>query len=110
MSWPELITSRSALPVKPGAADAADWRLARKTRHVRVRGTFSIKWKRISVLPDLTDQDLEKLGVVLGDRRKMLRAIASLEALKNSGQLDRCTCGFGQTARPLENIAPSAAK
>jgi class 3 adenylate cyclase len=33
-----------------------------------------------SVLPDLTDHDLEKLGVVLGDRRKMLRAIANLEA------------------------------
>jgi class 3 adenylate cyclase len=32
-----------------------------------------------SVLPDLTDQDLEKLGVLLGDRRKML--IAKLEAL-----------------------------
>jgi class 3 adenylate cyclase len=32
----------------------------------------------LSVLPDLTDQDLEKLGVVLGDRRKMLRAIANL--------------------------------
>jgi SAM domain (Sterile alpha motif) len=31
-----------------------------------------------SVLPDLTDQDLEKLGVVLGDRRKLLRAIANL--------------------------------
>jgi class 3 adenylate cyclase/predicted ATPase len=32
----------------------------------------------LSVLPDLTDQDLEKLGVVLGDRRKMLRAIGEL--------------------------------
>ena len=31
-----------------------------------------------SVLPDLTDQDLEKLGVLLGDRRKMLRAIAAM--------------------------------
>src|SRR5262249_42197252 len=30
------------------------------------------------ILPDLTDQDLEKLGVVLGDRRKMLRAITNL--------------------------------
>ena len=30
------------------------------------------------VLPDLTDQDLEKLGVFLGDRRKMLRAIGEL--------------------------------
>src|ERR1700736_6121149 len=32
-----------------------------------------------SVLPDLTDQDLKDLGVVLGDRRKMLRAIANLD-------------------------------
>ena len=32
-----------------------------------------------SVLPDLTDQDLKELGVVLGDRRKMLRAIAELD-------------------------------
>jgi class 3 adenylate cyclase len=31
-----------------------------------------------SVLGDLTDQDLKDLGVVLGDRRKMLRAIAEL--------------------------------
>jgi SAM domain (Sterile alpha motif) len=31
-----------------------------------------------SVLPDLTDQDLKELGVLLGDRRKMLRAIAAL--------------------------------
>jgi hypothetical protein len=28
-----------------------------------------------SVLPELTDEDLEKLGVFLGDRRKILRAI-----------------------------------
>ena len=33
-----------------------------------------------SVLPDLTDQDLEKLGVLLGHRRKLLRAIAELGA------------------------------
>ena len=33
-----------------------------------------------SVLPDLTDQDLKEVGVVLGDRRKMLRAIAKLDA------------------------------
>jgi class 3 adenylate cyclase/tetratricopeptide (TPR) repeat protein len=33
-----------------------------------------------SVLPDLTDQDLEKIGVVLGDRRKMLRSIAALNS------------------------------
>jgi SAM domain (Sterile alpha motif) len=32
----------------------------------------------LDVLPDLTDQDLEKLGVLLGHRRKMLRATAEL--------------------------------
>src|SRR5262249_41622232 len=37
-----------------------------------------------AVLPDLTDQDLDKLGVVLGDRRKMLRAIANLKAVEES--------------------------
>ena len=31
-----------------------------------------------SVLRDLTDQDLKDLGVVLGDRRKLLRAIANI--------------------------------
>src|SRR4051812_39605155 len=31
------------------------------------------------VLRDLTDQDLEKLGVLLGDRRRLLRAIAGLD-------------------------------
>jgi class 3 adenylate cyclase len=29
-----------------------------------------------STLPDLTEQDLEHLGIALGDRRKLLRAIA----------------------------------
>jgi len=32
------------------------------------------------VLPDLTDEDLKHIGVVLGDRRKILRAIARLDA------------------------------
>ena len=31
------------------------------------------------VLRDLTDQDLKKLGVLLGHRRKLLRAIAGLD-------------------------------
>jgi hypothetical protein len=34
-----------------------------------------------TILGDLTDQELEKIGVAsLGDRRKLLRAIADLEA------------------------------
>jgi len=35
----------------------------------------------LSVLRDLTDQDLKELGVLLGDRRKMLRAISELGAV-----------------------------
>ena len=34
----------------------------------------------LSVLPELTDQDLKELGIVLGDRRKILRAIAGLNS------------------------------
>ena len=37
-----------------------------------------------TVLPDLTDQDLEKLGVLLGHRRRLLRAIANLENTEKS--------------------------
>src|ERR1700682_6035921 len=45
-----------------------------------------------SVLRDLTDQDLKDLGVVLGDRRKILRAIAELGGPARPGLrlLPRC--------------------
>ena len=33
------------------------------------------------VLPDLTDGDLAQLGVNLGDRKRLLKAIASLNAI-----------------------------
>jgi class 3 adenylate cyclase len=36
----------------------------------------------LSVLQELTDQDLKDLGVVLGDRRKMLRAIRELAGVR----------------------------
>ena len=32
------------------------------------------------ILPELTDADLEKLGVVLGHRKRLLKAIAALVA------------------------------
>ena len=46
-----------------------------------------------SILRDLTDQDLKDLGVVLGDRRKMLRAIAEL------GSAPAAPLGIGTAAR-----------
>ena len=38
----------------------------------------------ISVLSDLTDQDLKDIGVLLGHRRKMLRAIADLKVVEKN--------------------------
>jgi hypothetical protein len=35
----------------------------------------------LSVLRDLTEQDLKDLGVLLGHRRKILRAIAELDGV-----------------------------
>ena len=35
-----------------------------------------------AVLPDLTDQDLKDIGVLLGHRRKLLRAIAELNEVE----------------------------
>ena len=49
-----------------------------------------------SVLPDLTDQDLEKLGVVLGDRRRMLRAIANLKTQKSTGAIAATAAATGE--------------
>src|SRR5947208_3159074 len=45
----------------------------------RYEGAFSENAIAGDVLRDLTDQDLEKLGVLLGDRRRLLRAIATLD-------------------------------
>src|SRR6266705_2450560 len=42
----------------------------------------------LSILPDLTDQDLKDIGVVLGDRRKILRAIARLDIAPEAAVLN----------------------
>jgi hypothetical protein len=59
----------------PGAAmqQIADW--LEKLGMSEYAQRFAENRIDFSVLRDLTDQDLKDLGVVLGDRRKMLRAI-----------------------------------
>src|SRR5262247_676485 len=42
-----------------------------------------------NVLPDLTEADLEKIGVSLGHRKRMLRAIAELDVPGLSGEPTR---------------------
>ena len=60
--------------------------------------------------PTLTDQDLEKLGVLLGDRRKMLRAIARLEAIDAELSVRRGTATPRVAEPSPRRTLPSAAK
>jgi class 3 adenylate cyclase/predicted ATPase len=56
-----------------------------------------------SVLPDLTDQDLEKLGVLLGHRRKLMRAIANLEVIEKDAPAVPVAPGPSATPRAAES-------
>jgi class 3 adenylate cyclase/predicted ATPase len=62
-----------------------------------------------SVLPDLTEQDLKELGIVLGDRRKILRAIGELAGPPPATKTENiaATAEKGPPA-PAETQAPSA--
>ena len=59
----------------------------------------------VSVLPYLTDTDLEKIGVSLGHRRKILAAIAELPGASSSKQRP----STGLSSQNLKT-SPSAAK
>src|SRR5262245_31642120 len=62
------------------------------------------------VLRDLTDQDLESLGVLLGDRRRLLRAIAALDVASAAANpadspgpvAVRSATGAAPTSSPVE--------
>ena len=60
--------------------DLADW-LGRHglDQYVQAFAENNIDY---SVLPDLTENDLEKLGVTLGHRKKLLKAIGALTAAR----------------------------
>jgi class 3 adenylate cyclase len=61
-----------------GLADAGDCGLAQSARHSEYAQRFAENRIDFSVLPDLTDQHLKDLGIALGDRLKLLRAIREL--------------------------------
>jgi hypothetical protein len=58
--------------------DIADW--LRGLSLERYTETFRANAVEIAVLPELNEADLENLGVLLGHRKMMLRAIAALGA------------------------------
>jgi len=64
-----------------------------------------------SVLRELTDQDLKELGVVLGDRRQMLRAIADIDGIETNAPAAaaRATAAPGRTpvaSEPIPTATP----
>jgi hypothetical protein len=56
--------------------DIAEW--LRGLSLERCAGAFRDNAIDLEVLPDLSEADLEKLGVLLGHRKIMLKAIAAL--------------------------------
>jgi hypothetical protein len=56
-----------------------------------------------SVLRELTDQDLKELGVVLGDRRKMLRAIADIDDIEKGAPAAPATGTAARRRNPDRN-------
>ena len=61
----------------------------------------------LSILPELTDQDLEKIGVLLGHRRKILRAISELNSTAASAQAAKLT---PSVAPPISTVVEAAAE
>jgi class 3 adenylate cyclase/tetratricopeptide (TPR) repeat protein len=81
--------------------DIDDW--LRRIGLEQYARTFRENGIDFSVLPDLTDQDLEKLGVLLGHRRKLLRAIADLEAIEKCVPVGAAATTGPAALRPLDN-------
>src|SRR5271165_6128000 len=62
--------------------DVADW--LRSLGLGQYETAFRENGIDADVLPDLTDADLEKLGVLLGHRKRLLKAIGNLGAVANA--------------------------
>ena len=57
-----------------------------------------------AILPDLTDQDLKEIGVLLGHRRMLLRAIAELKDVEKGS-----VKAAPPAATPLHHTKPPSA-
>jgi len=69
-------------------------------------GCFAENRIDLSVLPDLTDQHLKDLGLPLGDRLKMLRAIRELVVVPRVSSDASSGEGRGQDTAPRSDAAP----
>ncbi len=82
--------------------DVASW--LRSLSLGQYEATFREAEIDADILPELTDQDLEKLGVPLGHRKRLLKAIANLRLTEQP------PATAAAHARAGTWISPSAAK
>jgi class 3 adenylate cyclase len=64
----------------------------------RYEAVFSENEIDLDVLPELTEADLEKLGVAMGPRKRLLKAIADLNNAAETGQAAPTPLSEAQTA------------
>jgi SAM (Sterile alpha motif) domain-containing protein len=76
VAQPQRYHGRAAQPPKRGRRGVYYCRMAHIRRVIRARANNRIDDP--GILRDLTDQDLKDIGVPLGHRRRMLRAIAEM--------------------------------
>ena len=88
--------------------DAADCGLARKARHGQYAQRFAENDIDFAILGELTDQDLEKIGVAsLGHRRKLLRAIVNLGAWSKAHLRSRACSVCNAASGGIRRAPPS---
>src|SRR5262245_61270188 len=86
-SW-QTTEKERALVVTGATTDLAEW--LQRNGLGQYAQAFAENHIEYAVLPDLTEDDLEKLGVTLGHRKKLLRAIDALRTARQaSGTTDR---------------------
>jgi hypothetical protein len=79
------------------AMDAGGW--LRTLGLAQYETTFRESEIDVDILPELTDQDLEKLGIPLGHRKRLLKAIANL------GVTQETCASVPASARPNTEVA-----
>src|SRR5262245_35713892 len=65
--------------------------------------TFAENNIEYSVLPDLTEDDLEKLGVTLGHRKKLLRAIDAVRTARQSRDTTKVSQAGTEAISPVQH-------
>ena len=60
-----------------------------------------------SVLPDLVETDLEKIGVPLGHRKRVMRAVAALSAVETPPSAAKRASASGPRLRQRQPLRPN---